>query len=409
VEDLGQMMIQRLETIRMTDHPNLLFVRLSADSGLTGLGETYFGAAAVEAYLHETVAPFLIDRPLGSVEELAASLIGYVGFSSSGAETRGNSAVEIALWDLVGQERGLPLHRLLGDADRTGVPVYNTCAGSHYVRSRPEVASTNWGLDTGSAREYEDLDAFLHRADELAESLLEQSISAMKIWPFDTAAEASDGQYLHPRGLAAGLEPIQKIREAVGDRMDVMIELHGLWNVPMAERIIHALEEYRPRWVEDPIRPHEFSAMGRVSRSTPVPIAAGETLGGHHTHERLISEGSVRVAIADIAWCGGIAEARRIAAYAAEHGSEAAFHDCNGPVVLTASTHLALVTPNTHVQEIVRAFYWGWYADLVTALPPIEAGVISPPDGPGLGLALQPDLTSRKGVLVRFSDGRKGS
>lgn len=404
------MKIEKLETIRMTDHPNLLFVRLVADTGLIGLGETYFGAGAVEAYLHETVAPFLVGRPLGSVEDVGSSLVGYVGFSSSGAETRGNSAVEIALWDLVGQEQGLPLHRLLGDAQRSGVPVYNTCAGSFYVRTRPEVASTNWGLDTDvAAREYEDLEAFLHRADELAESLLEQSISAMKIWPFDTAAEASDGQYLHPRDLAAGLEPIRKVREAVGDRMDVMVELHGLWNVPMSQRILRELEDYRPRWVEDPIRPHEFPAVGRVSRSTSLPIAAGETLGGHHTHERLISEGGVRVAIADIAWCGGISEARRIAAYAADHDAEAAFHDCNGPVVLTASTHLALVTPNVQVQEIVRAFYWGWYADLVTDLPPITDGVISPPDGSGLGLALQPDLVNRPGVSVRSSDGRGGS
>jgi galactonate dehydratase len=394
--------IRRLDTIRLESFPNLLFVQLHTSDGLIGLGETYFGARAVEAYLHETVAPTLVGRDLATVDEESAGLVGYVGFSSTGVESRGNSAVEIALWDLEGQAQGVPLHRLLGEAQRTAIALYNTCAGPFYVRRRPEVASTNWGID-GASEGYEDLDAFLHRADELATSLLDQGIRGMKIWPFDVAAEASDGQYVHPDDLAAAMRPIQKVRQAVGDRMDVMIELHGLWNVPMAQRIISSLEDYRPRWVEDPIRPNEFAMMRRVADSTTIPIAAGETLGGGFTHERLITDGSVRVAIADIAWCGGISQAQRIAATALANGVDAAFHDCNGPVVLTASTHLAIVTPNTHVQEFVRAFYWGWYSQLVTDLPPISDGMIRPPAGAGLGVALRPDLLGRPGVSVRTS------
>ncbi len=203
MEDLRPVRIDQLDTIRIDDHPNLLLVQLHTDAGLTGLGETYFGAAAVEAYLHETVAPAITGRPLGTVEEVSNSLVGYVGFASSGVETRGNSAINIAIWDLMAQERGVPLHRLLGDAV-DGIKVYNTCAGPHYVRRRREVASTNWGI--GGTEAFEDLDAFLHRADELAESLLAQSITVMKIWPFDTAAEETNGQYLHPQDLSVGYE-----------------------------------------------------------------------------------------------------------------------------------------------------------------------------------------------------------
>lgn len=398
------MRISQLDTVRLEEFPNLLFVQVHTDDGLVGLGETYFGARTVESYLHETVAPFLLGKNADDPGAHGDSLVGYVGFSSSGAETRGNSAVEIALWDLLGQSRGVPLHKLLGDATRTELPVYNTCAGPRYVRQRPEVASTNWGIsslpDDGG---YEDLDAFLNRADELAESLVAQGFGGMKIWPFDVIAESSAGQYISRQELAACVRPVQKIRQAVGDRIDVMIELHGLWNVPMAQRIASALEEFGLRWIEDPVRLHDFAALGRVSRSTKVPIAAGETLGGRQTHERMIETGGVSVVIADIAWAGGIAEGQRIAVLAAAAGREMAFHDCTGPVVLTASTHLALVTPNVRVQEVVRAFYWGWYGELVTELPPMENGMIRPPAGPGLGMALQPDLLQRPGVSVRSS------
>lgn len=398
------MKIRQLDTIRLEEYPNLLFVQLHTDDGLVGLGETYFGARTVEAYLHETVAPFILGESADDPERHGESLVGYVGFSSSGAETRGNSAVEIALWDLLGQSRGLPLHRLLGDAARTELPVYNTCAGPRYVRQRQEVASSNWGISpVAEVGSYEDLDAFLHRADELAESLLAQDIRGMKIWPFDVVAESTGGQYISRHELAECVLPVEKIRRAVGDRIDVMVELHGLWNVPMAQRIASALEEFDLRWIEDPVRLHDFAALGRVSASTGVPIAAGETLGGTSTHERMIEAGGVSVVIADIAWAGGIAEGRKIAALAQAAGREMAFHDCTGPVVLTASTHLALVTPNVRVQEVVRAFYWGWYGELVTGLPPIENGTIKPPAGPGLGIALQPDLLQRPGVSVRSS------
>jgi L-alanine-DL-glutamate epimerase-like enolase superfamily enzyme len=92
-----------------------------------------------------------------------------------------------------------------------------------------------------------------------------------------------------------------------------------------------------------------------------------------------------------------------VAALAESRHLPIAPHDCTGPVVLTASTHLSVSLPNVLVQEFVRAYYFGWYADLVTELPVFENGTLRPPEGPGLGLALQPDLTKRPGVMVRVS------
>ena len=105
----------------------------------------------------------------------------------------------------------------------------------------------------------------------------------------------------------------------------------------------------------------------------------------------------------DLSWCGGLSEAKKIATMAEAYHLPVAPHDCTGPVVLAASTHLSLNAPNALIQESVRAFYTGWYKELVTALPEVKDGMIAPPPGPGLGLDLLPDLTARKDAVVRVS------
>ncbi len=161
------------------------------------------------------------------IDHIARKLYGYLGFRGSGVETRGNSAIDIALWDLWGKRTAQPVYQLLGGLTREQVRVYNTCAGYRYVRHRPVQTTDNWGLD-GEEGPYEDLDAFLNRADELALSLLQQGIQAMKIWPFDHAAENNGGLHISPAELRRALEPFEKIRKAVGDKMDIMVEFHSL-------------------------------------------------------------------------------------------------------------------------------------------------------------------------------------
>ncbi len=281
---------------------------------------------------------------------------------------------------------------------------YNTCAGPDYIRKADGQVTANYGLGAGSA--YDDLDAFLHRADELAISLLEEGITGMKIWPFDRAAEKSGGRSIGLPDLKLALKPFEKIRQAVGDRMDIMVELHSLWQLPPAIRIARALAPFETFWHEDPIRMDSLASLRRYAAASPAPVAASETLGGRAAFRDLLETDAAGVVIVDVSWCGGLSEARKIAAMAEAWHLPIAPHDCTGPVVLAASTHLSLNAPNALVQESVRAFHRTWYRDAVTALPPIAGGMISVPPGPGLGLELNPELDRAFTVSRRRSDAR---
>lgn len=399
------MKIAALESIQLGEFPNLVWVQLHTDEGLIGLGETFFGADAVAACLHETVAPYLLGRnPLDLDRHSRALLTPYLGFASSGVELRAASAVDIALWDIFGQAVGKPVWQLLGGLSRERIRIYNTCAGYRYIRSGKGQRTDNWGLPAGAAEgPYEDLDAFMHRADELAQSLLAQGITAMKIWPFDPAAEASGGVDISTADLHVALEAFRKIRKTVGDRMEIMVEFHSLWNLTAAKRICAALEEFRPYWYEDPIKMKNLDALAELAAATRVPICASETLAGRGAFLDLMRRKAAGVAMLDLSWVGGISEAKKIATMAEAFELPVAPHDCTGPVVLIASIHLSLNAPNALIQETVRAYYTGWYRELVTVLPRIENGYVYPLDGVGLGTALMPGLARRKDAIVRRS------
>jgi galactonate dehydratase len=393
--------ITSLETVRIGEHPNLCWVLVHSDEGLSGLGETFFGAQAVEAYIHETAAPLLVGRDPRAIDRIARSLTGYVGFASSGVEMRGNSAIDIALWDLFGRLTGQPIAQLLGGFTRSTIRTYNTCAGTAYMQEGGQTVA-NYGL--GKRNQYADLDAFLTRADDLAEELLSDGITAMKIWPFDVAAEKTGGLYISAEDMRAGLAPFEKIRRRVGDRMDVMVEFHGMWQLPPAMQIARALAPYATFWHEDPIKMDSLGDLKRYSEASLAPVCASETLATRWRFRDLLATESAGVVMLDLSWCGGITEARNIAAMADAWHLPVAPHDCTGPVVLAASTHLSLNAPNALVQESVRAFYRTWYGDIVTQLPPVKDGSITVPEGPGLGMELHPELDRRFTVTRRVTD-----
>ena len=403
IETRKIMKITALETIRNAEFPNLLWLYIHTDEGISGLGETFFGAQAVEAYLHESIAPQLLGQDPGRIDYIARKLYGYLGFRGSGVETRGNSAIDIALWDLWGKRTGQPVYQLLGGLTREQVRVYNTCAGYRYVRQRPVQTTDNWGLD-GEEGPYEDLDAFLNRADELALSLLQQGIQAMKIWPFDHAAENNGGLHISPAELRRALEPFEKIRKAVGDKMDIMVEFHSLWNLPTACRIAEAVKHFQPYWMEDPVKMDSLSVVGEYRQRTGLPVTASETLSYRTGYKDLLEAKAVDIVMPDLSWCGGISEAKKIATMAEAHQLPVAPHDCTGPVVLTASSHLSLNAPNALLQETVRAFYTGWYKEIVTALPIIEEGYLRLEPNPGLGLELLPDFLKRNDTYRKRSE-----
>jgi galactonate dehydratase len=395
------MQITAVETIRLEEFANLLWLRVHTDEGVTGLGETFFLPHTVEAYVHESMAPKLLGRDPLAIDRIAKDLIGYLGFRSTGAEVRGNSALDIALWDLFGKVTGQPIAQLLGGFSRQRIRTYNTCAGTSYMRTGKGQNTANWGL--GMKDGYDDLDSFLNRAGELASELLAEGITGMKIWPFDIPAEKSDGQYISAADLRTALSPFEKIRAAVGERMDIMVEFHSMWQLLPAMTIARALAPFGTFWHEDPIKMDSLASLRRYAAVSPAPICASETLGTRWAFRDLLETDAAGIVMLDISWCGGLSEARKIAAMAEAWHLPVAPHDCTGPVVLCASTHLSLNAPNALVQESVRAYHRTWYRDLVTALPPIEDGHITAPPGPGLGLELVPDISKKFTANIRVS------
>ena len=404
------MKITAIDTLRLAEFPFLLWLRVHTDAGIIGTGETFWAPGPVAAYLHDNVAPYLIgkdprdierhDRTLGSV---------YVGARDSGAEVRGNSAVNLALWDIYGRVLGEPVWRLLGGRTQQSVPVYNTCAGYGHVRASKKNSlferTEDWSLRAGDLVEgpYEDLLAWRFNAGDLAKSLLSEGIKAMKIWPFDIVAEASNGTRISAADLDAALQPFRKIRDTVGRDMEIMVELHGLWTLPPALRIAEALKPFDVAWLEEPIRYNELDALADLARHTSIPIAASERLASRQVFKQVIDKRAASIIMIDLAWCGGLSEARKIANMAEASELPVTLHDCTGPIVYAASCALSATLPNASYQECVRAYYSGWYTEIVADLPLITDGRVAPMEGPGLGLRLRDDLFNRPDATVQRS------
>jgi len=395
--------ITAIRTIRIAERPNLVWVEVETDDGLTGLGESFRGAQTVEAQVHELVAPWLLGRDARRIEAVSRHLMTpYLGFHSASAEVRAASAIDIALWDLAGKRHGIPVHEALGGAARTEIRAYNTCAG--YAYNTGGNRRRDIGADDVAVGPYDDQVAFMRDAGKLAESLLSEGYTAMKIWPFDVQAEASGGQLITLTELKAGLEPFRKVRAAVGDRIEIMAELHSVWNTTAAIRICRALEDVGVFWAEDPIcKMDDFKALADLRRQTRTPICGSETLGGAAAYRALLEADATDFVMLDLAWCGGLTEGRKIAALAEAFAKPLAPHDCTGPVTLMAGLHLALHAPTAIFQEVVRATLATWYRDLVTDLPVLRQGMVQAPTAPGLGTALLPDLRNRPDATVRVS------
>jgi len=392
-----------LRTIRIAERPNLIWVELETKDGLVGLGESFRGTQATEAVLHEQIAPWLLGRDARRIEAISRHMTTpYIGFHGAGAEIRAASAVDIALWDLAGKRHGIPVHEALGGAARMEIRTYNTCAGYAYNTAGVGRRAVRGGENSNGP--YDDQVAFMRDAGALAESLLAEGYTAMKIWPFDIYADASGGQLITLSDLKAGLEPFRKIRAAVGEKIEVMAELHSLWNTTSAIRICQALEDYGVFWAEDPVmKMDDVQALADLRRHARVPVCGSETLAGTVPYRDLLAADAVDFVMLDLAWCGGLTEGRKIAALAEAYAKPLAPHDCTGPVTLWAGLHLALHSPAAIFQEVVRATLATWYKDLVTDLPVLRNGMAQASTAPGLGTALQPDVRTRADAVVRES------
>ena len=278
-------------------------------------------------------------------------------FGAKGNEMRALSALDVGLWDILGQAAGLPVYQLLGGACRDRIKTYNTCAGPLYGRT----LRAGYGI-TDAAGTLDDLVAFKTDAGELARDLLSEGITGMKIWPFDVFAQEKGGVGIEYRDLQAGLEPVRKIREAVGREMEIMIEGHGFWSLPAAVQIARALEEFEPAWVEDLIRADDPTALAALCQETSIPVLASEYLMTRWEYRRVLDVRGADIVMIDPVWCGGITEARKIATMADTYAVPVTMHDCTGPHSLFAGIHLSINAPNALYQETVRAYLRTFYA-----------------------------------------------
>jgi galactonate dehydratase len=380
------MKITAIESLRWEAFSRLLVVRVHTDTGIIGLGETVDKIPGTLGALHGTLAPLVLGQDPLDIEGLWHFLMDNILYHGyAGAEIRALSAVEIALWDIMGKHYGAPLCHLLGGKMRNRIPTYNTCIGFGPVQDYQQ-----WHEDAGA----------------LAQSLLDDGIRAMKIWPFDQFSEPSFGQYISRADIEAGLKPIRQIREAVGEAMEVGIEFHFRWNRASLERIARALESYHILFLEDvmhAIFPDEIKAF---SQKTSIPIVGSELLMTRWQYREWLEKHVSQILMTDPVWTGGIAETRRIAALAETYNVPIVLHNVGGPICHAVVTHLGAHIPNLFMVESVRAFYQTYFPIISTFQPQVNDGHLSIPEGPGLGIELNPAALERSDLHRQISEGQ---
>lgn len=381
--------------------PNLLLVRLHTDDGLIGCGETYYTPHAIEALIHDWMAERLLGAESTDIEAHWRFLYERCSaFGTPGAEMRALSAIDVALWDLLGQICGQPIWKLLGGQVQQSVSIYNTCGGPGYgaqgtpASQSAQVRHPGWpGYgDEGKPGLLQDNWSSIHAAGDLAEELVAEGIMGMKVWPFDRYAHRQGGLYLSAADIEAGMKPLREIRNRVGGRIEIMIEGHAFFQLPAALRLARALAEIQPLWLEDILRVDNVQTLADFRRQSGMPIAATEMLLGRTAYLSLLSAGAVDYVMVDPTWAGGISETRRIIDLAQAHNIPATMHDCTGPLTLMAGLHCAAASANVVLQETVRAHIRTFYSRLIDRQPRIESGRMHLPSDPGLGTALLPDL-----------------
>jgi galactonate dehydratase len=338
---------------------NYLFLRLRTDTGLTGIGEASleWQEDTVRTLIHEFLEErYIIGANPFDIEDLVNRMIRdqYQGGSTIMTAI---SAVEIALWDIVGKACGQPVYNLLGGRCHERLRAY----------------ANGWYGGARTAEQY---------AGAAAECV-RRGYNALKFDPFGIAWKV-----LGSRELKHATALVEAVRRSVGEEVDLMIEGHGRFGVETALEVAHALEPYRPAWFEEPVAPESIELLAEVRSRTRIRIAAGERLYTMADFFRLISQRAAAVVQMDVAHCGGILTSKKIAAMAAAQDLVIAPHCSIGPVALAAALHVDAGTPNFLVQEDFSAFDVPWRHELVRGWNPARNGWFELPCSPGLGVDL---------------------
>jgi L-alanine-DL-glutamate epimerase-like enolase superfamily enzyme len=391
---------------------NLMLLRVHTDAGkidgteVIGHGETYYIPEATAAVIHDWMAQRLLGSDAAAVESHWRFLYDRVAaFGGMGAELRALSAVDLALWDILGQLSRQPVWRLLGGPVRNSVPVYNSCGGPFYGALGGGDGRHGWPGhgDPGKPGPLEDNWASINTPGDLAEELLEAGFGAMKLWAFDAVFRKHGGQRVSADDLRSGTAPFRAIRDRVGDKIDVMLDGHGFFALPAALSIAKAMREFEPLWMEDVLRPDSVHAMAEFRRAAGVPIAVSEMLVTRELYRQALEANAADYVMIDPTWVGGITETRRIAELAQLYNIPVLMHDCTGPLTLFAGLNVAAAVPGVAYQECVRAHIATLYPHLIDVDVAVENGEIPLSERPGLGARWQERLFVDSQAVYRIT------
>ena len=344
---------------------NWVFVKVTTNEpGLHGWGESSleWRTRSVAGALSD-VAPLVIDQDPLRIEHLWQSLYRHHFFKGGAVTMSAISGIDQALHDIAGKFHGVPVFSLLGGRVRDHVRFYDHLGGGS-----PDLVYGN-DLDAG------------HFA-ELAKESVSAGFDAIKLLPVPPTAmlEGQAGPRLAAERLAA-------VRDAVGDDVDVMVDMHGRTTPAMAIRYARELEPHNPWFLEEPCQPENVEAMARVSRSTSIPIAAGERVYTRFGFRPLLEQAACSIIQPDVCHCGGLTEMKKIAAMAETYFVSVAPHNPLGPIATMANLHFALSTSNFLIQEVMRADV-PWRDDVAGNELQISGGCAMPPLLPGLGIEI---------------------
>ena len=334
----------------------VILVRVTTSSGAVGWGEapTTLMTHPVRASVPE-VARFYEGRELHDHARALREFERYSFYRSRSMEaTSALSAVDIACHDLLGHELGVPVSALLGGA----------------IRERVRAYSNGWYADCIEPSEFA----------EKASAMVRSGFDALKFDPF-----GSEYRTLSDDGLDRAVARVRAVREAIGPDIDLLIEFHGRFYPEAAVRAGRALDEFGPRFMEEPVLPELCDALAEFRRKVRTPVALGERLLTAADFESFLARGLVDILQPDITNSGGFTYGREIAGVATARGAPVAYHNAFGPVQTAASLQIDAVLPTFFLQESFEASWPEWKRSLVTGYS-IERGEFPIPTGPGLGI-----------------------